>query len=291
MKDGFKNEKAIVTPYNIRKLQANNKITQGLYVTHIGYYPNAKNHYMYRETGAQQNILIYCSKGRGWIETDNKCNYLKENSFLIIPAHTPHTYGADELNPWSIYWIHFKGIKTEMFSSIYNKLIQIDDAENSRIDYRLKIFDEMYKNLEMGYSTDNLEYVSLCFMHFMASLKYIRQFRAIKHNQENDIIQACISFMRDNLDQKVSLQTIANQVGYSSNHLNVIFKESTSYTILEYFNQLKIQRACSLLQFTSNSIKEIAFNLNFYDQYHFSKAFKKEMEISPREYKKKYNKV
>ena len=36
--EGFKGEKAIVTPYNIRNLQRENNITKQLFVSHIGYY-------------------------------------------------------------------------------------------------------------------------------------------------------------------------------------------------------------------------------------------------------------
>ena len=39
--EGFKGEKAIVTPYNIRNLQRENNITKQLFVSHIGYYPHA----------------------------------------------------------------------------------------------------------------------------------------------------------------------------------------------------------------------------------------------------------
>ena len=47
--EGFKGEKAIVTPYNIRNLQRENNITKQLFVSHIGYYPHAENHFRERE--------------------------------------------------------------------------------------------------------------------------------------------------------------------------------------------------------------------------------------------------
>ena len=46
--EGFKGEKAIVTPYNIRNLQRENNITKQLFVSHIGYYPHAENHFSRR---------------------------------------------------------------------------------------------------------------------------------------------------------------------------------------------------------------------------------------------------
>ena len=58
--EGFKGEKAIVTPYNIRNLQRENNITKQLFVSHIGYYPHAENHFREREKGTNENVFIYC---------------------------------------------------------------------------------------------------------------------------------------------------------------------------------------------------------------------------------------
>ncbi|MCD7900593.1 MAG: AraC family ligand binding domain-containing protein [Bacteroides sp.] len=83
--DGFKGERAIVTPYNVRVYQAQNDITKQMYITHIGYYPEAKYHYRVREEGAKENIFIYCEKGIGWIEYKEERFVLKENCFFILP--------------------------------------------------------------------------------------------------------------------------------------------------------------------------------------------------------------
>jgi AraC-like DNA-binding protein len=84
------------------------------------------------------------------------------------------------------------------------------------------------------------------------------------------------------------LREIACHVGYSLSRFNALFTEKTSYSPMVYYNQLKIQRACSYLQFSDLKLKEIAFRLGYYDPFHFSKAFKQEMEITPREYRVRY---
>ena len=175
-----------------------------------------------------------------------------------------------------------------MFSSIIGKAISLEESDKSRYDDRFQLFEEMYQNLEMGYSPENLEYVSFCLMHFLASLKYINQFREIKKVRETDFIQKSISFMKENMENQITLEDIAQHVGYSASHFSALFSERTSYAPMEYYNQLKIQRACSFLQFSDLKIKEIAFRLGYYDQFHFSKAFNKEMEITPKEYRRRY---
>lgn len=287
--EGFKGERAIVTPYNIRDLQSKNEITQQLYVTHIGYYPHAKNHYRARPDGAPENILIYCDSGKGWVEHNDERHYLKRNMVYIIPAAEAHEYAADKQDPWSILWMHFKGERLFMFKEVLGKIILINDSDNSRYKDRLLLFEEIFQNLEMGYSPENMEYTSFCLMHYLASLKYISQFRIINNVNIDDVVQKCILLMKENLETPISLNELAESVGYSSSHLNKLFSQKTSYSLMEYYNQLRIQRACTYLQFTDIKIKEIAYNLGYYDPYHFSKAFQREMEISPKEYRKRYN--
>ena len=287
MAEGFKGERAIVLPYSIRNFQTNNEITKSLYITHIGYYPNAKNHFRKRSQGALEDILIYCKKGKGTITIQNEQFKLIENQILIIPANKPHSYESDSADPWSIYWIHFKGTKSEVYSPATEKIITLNDI---KISNRLELFEEMYQNLEMGFYADNLEYSSVCFKHFLSSIKYIDQFITTKSiNKSNlDTIPMSIVFMRDNLTNKLNLNQIAKHVGYSDSYFRNLFLEKTSFTPIEYLNKLKIQKSCSLLQFSTMKISEIAYFLCYYDPYHFSKSFRKEMEISPREYRKKY---
>ena len=286
--EGFKGEKAIVTPYNIRHYQATNPITKQLFVTHIGYYPHAKYHYRERPKGCNENILIYCAEGKGWVKKNGTVHSLNRNHAFIIPAHEAHAYGADHGAPWSIYWFHFCGENVSMFSSIIGQAIHVEESDKSRYGDRFQLFEEMYQNLEMGYNPENLEYVSFCLMHFLASLKYINQFREIKKAKQTDVIQKSILFMKDNLENKITLDDVARQAGYSVSHYGAFFTQKTSYAPMVYYNQLKIQRACSYLQFSDMKIKEIAFRLGYYDPFHFSKAFRQEMEISPKEYRKRY---
>jgi len=286
--EGFKGEKAIITPYNIRSWQAENKITSMLYITHIGYYPNAQNHYRFREKGATENILILCERGKGWIEINEVRYTITENCFFIIPSETKHSYGSDPANPWSIYWFHYKGLNSYLFDRITAKVMQIRTGEYSRQQERIHMFNDIFHNLGMGYNPENLEYISFCLMHFMASLKYSSQNQEVKKENDYDIIQKSILYMKENLENKITLEDIASNAGYSTTHFNTLFTKRTSFSPIEYYNQLKIQRACNYLQFSDYKIKEISFRLNYYDPFHFSKSFSKEMEISPKEYRKRY---
>ena len=66
------------------------------------------------------------------------------------------------------------------------------------------------------------------------------------------------------------------------------FKAQFGVTIHRYILSFKVEQAISYLKnFPEMQIKEIAYNLGFYDEYHFSKQFKNLTGLSPTEYRKK----
>jgi AraC family transcriptional regulator of arabinose operon len=71
----------------------------------------------------------------------------------------------------------------------------------------------------------------------------------------------------------------------SSGHYGMLFRKSRNHTPVDYFNRLKIQKACELLKTTDQPVGEIGESLGFTDPYYFSRLFKKTMGLSPRTYR------
>ena len=283
--DGFRGERSIVLPQSIQRLLTLNETTGSLYLTDIGYYPKAEGHFRARPNGANENILIYCVDGRGWFSVNNKTYKIEKNQFFILEKNVSHEYGADKQMPWTIYWVHFTGEKASIFSSIFNQVLDIVPSDSDRILERISIFEEIYQNLELGYSQDNLEYVSMCLWHLLASFRFVQQFRVVNNVKQVNIIQQTILYMKENLDKNPTLEEIAGQIHLSVSYFSLVFAKSTSCTPLKYFAQLKIQRACQYLDHTELPIKSIAYKLGFNDPFYFSKVFKKHTSLSPLQYK------
>jgi AraC family transcriptional regulator of arabinose operon len=286
-REGFKGQKTIVLPPFIQEELRSNPITRLLYVTDIGFYPAALYHYRDRPSGSEQNILIYCIDGKGWIEINGTKRKVCREQFVIIPAHKPHKYGSEESDPWTIYWAHFKGELSAKFLTMNFQVIDIESEENTRNDSRVRLFEETYETLIMGFSVENLEYSSVCLFYLLGSFQYITHFERTRSINKNDIIEKSILHMHNNLYKRISLNELAKYCGLSVSQFSLVFKKKTSRSPIEYYNNLKIQNACQLLDFTNMSIKEISSQLDFEDQFYFSRTFKKAMGHSPLEYRKR----
>jgi len=287
-KEGFAGQRAIVLPRTIlSKYCSTNLLIAGVFITDIGYYPKAKFHYRERLHGSDQHILIYCCEGKGTVQIKKEIHSIEPGNFIFIPQGIAHTYSADETNPWTIYWLHFKGSISNSILKAFklktNSLKGLVDYQDSRI----RLFEDMYSNLEMGYSSDNLCYANMCLQHFLSSFIYNDNYNVADKKRSIDTINASITYMQEHIDKMISLQAMAQTVNLSASHFSFLFKKKTGFPPIEYFNHLKVQKACQYLLFTDLRIKEIADKLGIEDQYYFSRMFTKLMGISPVGYRTK----
>ena len=137
---------------------------------------------------------------------------------------------------------------------------------------------------------ENLRYAFSMFHFYLGTLRYIQQFRnAATHNdstEDENISELAIHYMKENMEKHLSLQDIADQIGYSPSHFSMLFKKKTGHGPVTYFNLLKIQHACFLLDTTDMKINQICYKIGIEDTYYFSRLFSKIMGMSPREYRK-----
>lgn len=284
-REGFEGQRAIVLPKKILELSADTPPVSTLYVTDLGFYPRAAHHYRERPQGISQNILIYCIEGKGWLEVPAGKFAVNPNEFLLIPAGLPHTYGADDKNPWTIYWAHFKGAQSSYFASLLTRQHKGFVNYVPFMEERIRVFDSIYRALEGGYSPDNLVYASVTFTYFLATLHFADKVASVQHNVEKDAVDRSIEYMQNHLDKALTLESIASEINLSVSHYSNVFRKKTGYSPVVYFNHLKIQHACQYLQFTTLRINEIATKLGIEDPYYFSRMFTKIMGLSPIEYR------
>ena len=286
-REGFAGQRAIVLPKKILEVCAYTPPVNSLYVTDIGFYPRAQYHYRERPMGIAQNILIYCLEGKGWLKLPSGTFKVEPNEYLVIPSDMPHRYWADEEAPWTIYWVHFKGIQAPYFTSLLSRQHKSFVNYAGFLEERIKLFDAMYGNFESGYSLDNLVYSSTSFAYFLMSLSFVEKFTSVLHKAEKDAVDISIEFMQHHLESMVSLEALASSVNLSVSHYSSIFRKKTGYSPIVYFNHLKIQHACQYLQFTTLRVNEISSKLGIDDPYYFSRMFTKIMGVSPVEYRNK----
>lgn len=287
---GFEGELFIQIPKMVLSNCQKLPLIKSVFITHMGFYPKALHHYYQRVKGASEVILIYCTDGSGWLEIENETFAVRAGEICIIPADTPHVYGADAENPWSIYWFHLSGKNCpDVREAILRN--EIGPSYVVHVGYseeRNTLFKQIATTLLKGYSTSNLLFANLSLSYYLATIISPEHFRhKATLTRQPDVIGKAIQFMQDHLSKAITLDNIAESVNLSVSFFSRKFKQETGYAPIAYFNHLRIQKACQLLHFGELRVNEVAFEVGIDDPFYFSRLFKQQMGVSPAKYRGK----
>jgi AraC-type DNA-binding domain-containing proteins len=279
-KDGFESQKLFIQPDYILGELAANELTNTLYVSDIGCFPKAQFHYRERMEGCDSHILIYCAEGEGWLEIGSEMK-ISPRQLVVIPAGTPHRYGASADNPWTIYWMHLHGSHVPEFIQTYglDTGLLLPVATHARW---LEDFQQCYSLLsDKPYSMPAQIHISQTIRHLLSHVGL----STVQDKKREDYMEQAIRYMTDRLTSSITLPELAGHTGLSKQHLIYLFNKETGFPPIEFFLRMKMQRAGQMLALTNLSIKEICAEFGISDPYYFSRLFKRYMGISPTQFR------
>jgi AraC-like DNA-binding protein len=90
-----------------------------------------------------------------------------------------------------------------------------------------------------------------------------------------------IDYIEAHLGDQISITAMAMEVGLSPHHFSRSFTASVGQTPHRYLQQRRIEAAFRMLTLSSRSISDIAMDLGFSDQSHFTRVFRQQTGMTP----------
>jgi AraC-like DNA-binding protein len=106
-------------------------------------------------------------------------------------------------------------------------------------------------------------------------------------NNYDQRIMAAMKTIDQNLHQTISNEYLAGKANLATNSFARLFRENLGLTVQQYVTKRRLEKSLHLLHHTQSKMERIAIDCGFYDIHHFSRVFKKIMNVSPSDYKKK----
>lgn len=265
--------------------QLKNTITRDLFLTETGEIEIEQGTIWRNSASTENHLLAYCTKGNGIVQIKNEQVPISGEQFFIIPKGEEFKYYS-VLDVTTRFLIaRFDGKKAKLLSKEFMLVRNLVPSVNNLVANREMLFDEIFNNLSKGFHDENLEYINFCFGHLLATFIYANRTIEDVETESSQVVIKAKNFLNKNLNKKLSLKKLADEVGYSPTYLITLFRKETNYSPMTYFSHLKILKACEFLDYTNIKIKEISYKLGYSDPYYFTKDFTKRMGISPRNYR------
>lgn len=265
--------------------QKNNPLTRDLYFTEIGEVLIGPGTIWDVARHLSGNMLVYCKKGDGIIQVTADQVPISAEQFFIIPQNNAFKIYSLVDAESRFFVICFAGGKVENMANEFYVVRNLIPSVNNMVANREMLFDEIFNNLSKGFHDENLEYISYCFGHLLATFIFAHKTSDDLADDSNPVVRLAIDFMGKSLGKKLTLKQISEKAGYSPTYFTTLFSRETGYAPLSYFSHLKILKACEFLDYTNLKIKQISFGLGYSDPYYFSKDFTKKMGMSPHRYR------
>lgn len=272
-----------ITPAFMVEKLARHPLTKDCYPTAMGYYPNAVGHRMRRERH-DDNLLLYCVSGSGVLEVDGWRGTVVPGQVMLLPQGVRHYYEANKLDPWTLYWVHFQGASTGIFSQYlgYREGQPIVNAGLSPI--LISAFTNLMGVRRTGYDLRAFINAANQLRHLFSQMALdISSTRA--HVTQKFNLDQIQSLMLENINGQITLDSLAASANMSKYHFASKYKNLTGYPPIKHFLNMKMEHACHLLDSSEMSVKEIAGELGYDDQLYFSRLFSKTIGKSPRSYR------
>ena len=240
--------------------------------------------------------LVYAHKGEVVIETPERTQILHKGEAFIHKPYEFHKIRANN-TACNMIFLSFDTESEELFLAADKPLV----VSQSQVHTILRIADECAVSLAGKNSMPDLEkdkkpeFAASQIIKNLLEVLLIDFIRQVTGNSpeklsqptlytEKSIVQSAISYMQNNLTQKLTLQDIAAQVGYSASYLSSVFRKTMNISVINYCILLKIEKAKKLIAEGNKNINEIAEMLDFNSVQYFSTQFKKITKMTPTQF-------
>ncbi|WP_210413663.1 AraC family transcriptional regulator [Leptospira ilyithenensis] len=241
------------------------------------------------------STLVFVTKGEAKIEIDSRIYMISEQNLFYLPPYLSHQcewnkitqgvsikfqesflFGSGKIGSFYKYPTFFR-TKTPV-------ILNIKDCSSIQNSFHfLKEEWNLGSKLEKAIIKNFTELILL-----FAGRCNILPFQELP-TKVNRIVYDFISLLQGSQGEIRSVQYYASKLEVTPGHLNDTIKEVTGRSASDFIKENVTREARRLLEYTDARISDVASQLNFHDSAYFTRFFKKEIGITPSEFRQKQN--
>lgn len=244
--------------------------------------------------GPHQHMRIeinFVKKGSCVLQLDKESVSFNENELMIICSNVNHVFEAGAKGT-TLMQLEFPPEIFSRFDSKENSMISelapstIFSGENCLI----KIVNNVRIMRVVQQIINELDARKKYYQHLVIMCYAELLILIYRHMSEvclpvcsNEALKKAISYMREYFQKDINIEDVAKYSGVSERYLRKLFSQYMDMSPLDFLNRIRVNKSIELLRNTELSVKEICFVCGYKSPQYFSRVFKHQMGISPKE--------
>lgn len=227
------------------------------------------------------NIILF-TKGRCSIKiSQNKYNSKENTIFIINPLKKYYIYDASDdleyyqitIDIFKLKKIAFSPLKKDFFPDNIQNTIENDTLFSSLIKYCDSAIENKKTPSKLHHK---FQYIFENIIDIIKGDYYTKKEELYMINKILDILI---------YNPTLSIQKLIKALNKDLEYVEDLLKRNINISLKQLYIQCKLYKSKRKLKLSSN-VSEIAYDLGFYDQSHFTKYFKKNFILTPKQYQK-----
>ncbi|WPO89017.1 helix-turn-helix domain-containing protein [Chryseobacterium sp. HR92] len=251
--------------------------------------------------------FIYIAKGKGTLVYDDRSIDFSQGKLFIIPQQEVYRFQSEAAQLISIQCpiefidkIRLEADRIESCENLY-KLQYISNNYHARAGcvFRNKNDEHFAETLilqitrEFKNKAEDYLIIRNCMsilLNLIARNIIQSETSDLQENRKAFSIMKIITYIQQHIKdrEKTGIQTIAEHFGISGNYFGEYFKQQTGVSYQDYLLDYRLKLVETYLKYSSIRLSEIAYELQFSDESHLSKLFKKYKGVTPGEYRRNF---
>lgn len=245
--------------------------------------------------------ILWVKKGNGLLKVDFSEYLFKDNVIMAFSPYQPFMISSDNnISGIAIqfhsdfYCIHKNPNETNCDTVLFNNIYESPFFSVNSIDHQdnfNQIIRQLKTEIKNSSNINNtFELIVPILKILLVTASRLKSKLKLDKVQFSDsqtpfILKSLKVAIEKNYKEKHSASQYAELLNISSNALGKIVKTNLNKTLTELITERIIMEAKRELYMTNKTVKEIAWDLGYADEYYFSRLFKSKAEVSPQVYR------
>ena len=242
-----------------------------------------------------ENIqLFFLVQGHAFIECGKNQIYAGPNSIVVINSNELHymkslsddlTYYIIRFDPYFLFSNQVDLCQTKYIAPLSQNLISFNNLienDNEILNCVNEMIREYFKK-EIGYELSVKSYIYQLIVILMRG--YINNIYTKKEisTKVNNLkrFELVFQYIELNYNEKILISDLSEMLNITTYHFCRLFKQLSGKTVIDYINNIRLEKAIPYLKEDKLNITEIALKCGFDDINYFSRIFKKYYNVSP----------